>query len=69
MIIAVTSETGEVFQHFGHTPEFTIYETNGDDGLDRVLADGAEHGELAHLLEDAGPGSAQLQTVGISKQR
>lgn len=28
---------------------------DGDDGLDRILADGVEHGEFAHLLEDAGP--------------
>ena len=26
MIIAVASENEEVFQHFGHTPEFTIFE-------------------------------------------
>ena len=26
MIIAVTSKDGEVFQHFGHSEEFTLFE-------------------------------------------
>ena len=30
MLIAVASENGEVFQHFGHTPEFTVYEIEGE---------------------------------------
>ena len=28
MKVAVTCENGMVFQHFGHTPEFAIFEVN-----------------------------------------
>ena len=49
MLIAVASENGEVFQHFGHTPEFTVYEIEG--GVvrgKRVLPTGdSGHGALA----------------------
>lgn len=56
MIIAVTSENGEVFQHFGHTPEFTIYETKEDKLLGpRVIPTGENgHGALAGILDALG---------------
>jgi len=56
MIIAVTSENGEVFQHFGHTPEFTIFETKGEKLLGpRVISTGENgHGALAGLLDALG---------------
>lgn len=56
MIIAVTSENGEVFQHFGHTPEFTIYEIKGDELLGpRVIPTGENgHGALAGILDALG---------------
>ena len=56
MIIAVTSANGEVFQHFGHTPEFTIYETRGEELLGpRVIPTGENgHGALAGLLDALG---------------
>ena len=56
MIIAVTSSNGEVFQHFGHTPEFTIYETKEDELLGpRVIPTGENgHGALAGILDALG---------------
>lgn len=56
MVLAVTSENGEVFQHFGHTPEFTIYETKGDELLGpRVIPTGESgHGALAGILDALG---------------
>lgn len=56
IIIAVTSENGEVFQHFGHTPEFTIYEVKGEELLGpRVISMGGQgHGALAGLLDALG---------------
>ena len=56
MIIAVTSADGEVFQHFGHTPEFTLYETRGDALLGpRVVPTGENgHGALAGILDALG---------------
>ena len=56
MKIAVTYENGQVFQHFGHTETFKIYET--EDG--RVLSthilssSGSGHGALASLLAEQG---------------
>lgn len=52
MKIAVTYENGQIFQHFGHTEQFKIYDT--DDG--KILSDeivstnGSGHGALAGLL-------------------
>ena len=52
MKIAVTYENGEVFQHFGHTENFKVYEVeNGKVVSSEVVAsNGAGHGALAGLL-------------------
>ena len=54
MRIAVTYENGEVFQHFGHTEEFKIYEVeNGQVVSSHVISsNGSGHGALASLLGD-----------------
>ena len=50
--IAVTYENGEVFQHFGHTEEFKVYEV--EDGKivnsEIIGSNGSGHGALAGLL-------------------
>ncbi|MCR5415488.1 MAG: FKBP-type peptidyl-prolyl cis-trans isomerase [Pseudobutyrivibrio sp.] len=52
MRIAVTYENGQVFQHFGHTEEFKVYEV--EDGKvvssEIIGSDGQGHGALATLL-------------------
>ena len=52
MKIAVTCEKEEIFQHFGHTPEFAIFEIA--DGAvvseKRLSTGGSGHGALAALL-------------------
>ncbi|SDB22262.1 FKBP-type peptidyl-prolyl cis-trans isomerase [Butyrivibrio sp. INlla16] len=52
MRIAVTYDNGEVFQHFGHTEEFKIYEV--EDGKIKssevIGSNGQGHGALAGLL-------------------
>ena len=52
MRIAVTYENGQIFQHFGHTEQFKIY--NAEDGkiLSSEIVDtnGSGHGALAELL-------------------
>lgn len=49
MKIAVTYENGQVFQHFGHTEQFKLYEV--EDGQVRasqvVDTNGSGHGALA----------------------
>ena len=57
MKIAVTYENGEIFQHFGHTKQFKIYEfDDGDKILDVELVDtnGSGHGALAGFLVEKG---------------
>ena len=52
MIIAVTCENNEVFQHFGHTPAFAIYTAeNNEITSEKILECGdSGHGALASLL-------------------
>lgn len=50
--IAVTYENGQIFQHFGHTQQFKIYDTeNGKIVRSEILeSSGSGHGALATLL-------------------
>lgn len=52
MRIAVTYENGEIFQHFGHTEQFKIYDAeNGKVVSSQVVdTDGSGHGALAQIL-------------------
>lgn len=56
MRIAVTYENGEVFQHFGHTEEFKIYEIeDGKVASSQIIgSNGSGHGALAELLSGKG---------------
>ena len=56
MKIAVTFEDGQVFQHFGHTEQFKIYEiANGAvTGSAVVDTNGSGHGALAGFLQQHG---------------
>ena len=65
MRIAVTYENGEIFQHFGHTEQFKVYEA--EDGKivssEVIGSNGSGHGALATLL--AGEGIDVLICGGI----
>ncbi len=52
--IAVTYENGEVFQHFGHTEEFKVYEVEDGQILNSEIigSNGSGHGALAGLLDE-----------------
>ncbi len=54
MKIAVTYDNGEVFQHFGHTETFKVYEVLDGKVVSSTLvnSDGQGHGALALLLSD-----------------
>jgi len=54
MKAAVAYEDGEVFQHFGETPAFRIYEAEGYDivSAETVDCDGRSHMELVDFLKD-----------------
>jgi len=52
MKIAVSYENGEVFQHFGHTEQFKVYEVKDGEVLSSEIigSDGSGHEALASLL-------------------
>lgn len=54
MKIAVTYENGQVFQHFGHTEQFKVYEVeNGQISNSEVVnTNGSGHGALAEILKN-----------------
>ena len=56
MKIAVTHENGMIFQHFGHTSQFKIYETENDRIVKAQVIDteGSGHGALADFLKNLG---------------
>lgn len=79
MKIAVTYENGQIFQHFGHTAQFKLYEVENDRIISSGILDtnGSGHGALAGLLSamrvDAlicggigGGAQTALRTAGIT---
>ena len=52
--IAVTYENGEVFQHFGHTEEFKVYEVEDGKIINSEIigSNGSGHGALAGILDE-----------------
>ena len=56
MKIAVTYESGLIFQHFGHTAAFKIYEVENNEVKSSVVVDtnGSGHGALAGFLAERG---------------
>ena len=54
MKIAVTYENGEVFQHYGRTPQFKVYEIADGRIVSSEVIDtnGTGHGALAGFLEN-----------------
>lgn len=56
MKIAVTYENGSVFQHFGHTGQFKVYDVEGNKITQSVVVDtnGSGHGALAGFLKERG---------------
>ena len=65
MKIAVTYENGQIFQHFGHSENFKIYETEGKNIVraEVIGTDGAGHSALAAVLKDKGVDVAESVTV------
>ena len=54
MKIAVTYENGNVFQHFGHTEQFKLFDIDNGKVIGTKIIDtnGSGHGALAGLLSD-----------------
>ena len=70
MKIAVTYENGEVFEHFGHSAEFKVYQVNGKEivSSEIVGTNGSGHGALAGLLSDMGVDVLICGGIGVGAQ-
>jgi predicted DNA-binding protein (UPF0251 family)/predicted Fe-Mo cluster-binding NifX family protein len=70
MRIAVTYENGEVFQHFGHTEQFKLYDSEGGaiKGEQVVDTNGSGHGALAGFLKAAGADALICGGIGMGAQ-
>ena len=56
MKIAVTYEAGQIFQHFGHTGAFKVYDVKDGEVIKSEVVDtnGSGHGALAGMLLNLG---------------
>ena len=70
MKIAVTYENGEIFQHFGHTETFKIYDiADGKVGSAEVVdTNGSGHGALAGFLVAHGVDTLICGGIGSGAQ-
>lgn len=71
MKIAVTYENGNVFQHFGHSEEFKVYDVEDGKILgNRIIgSNGSGHGALAGLLDGEGIDVLICGGIGGGAQR
>ena len=76
MRIAVTYENGEIFQHFGHTEQFKLYDVEDGKVVSEQVVDtnGSGHGALAGFLQAAkadvlicGQGSADAAAKSLAE--
>lgn len=67
MRIAVTYDNGSVFQHFGHTEAFKVYEVEDGKVVSSsiVSSNGEGHGALAGLLSTAGIDALVCGGIGM----
>lgn len=70
MKIAVTYEDGQVFQHFGHTAQFKVYEAKDGKILSSQVVDtnGSGHGALAGFLSAQGVNTLICGGIGGGAQ-
>ena len=67
MRIAVTFENGNVFQHFGHTEQFKLYDVENGSIVKEQVADtnGSGHGALAGFLKEMGVNTLICGGIGM----
>lgn len=70
MKLAVTYENGMIFQHFGHTEQFKIYEIEQNEIKDSQVVDtaGSGHGALAGFLLEHGVDTLICGGIGMGAQ-
>ncbi len=70
MRIAVTYENGEIFQHFGHTEQFKLYDIEDGKIINEQVVDtnGSGHGALAGFLQVAKADALICGGIGMGAQ-
>ena len=70
MRIAVTYENGEVFQHFGHSEQFKLYDVEAGNIIGEQVVDtnGSGHGALAGFLQAAKVDALICGGIGMGAQ-
>ena len=70
MKIAVTYENGQIFQHFGHTAQFKLYDVENGAVVSAQVVDtnGSGHGALAGFLAANGVNSLICGGIGGGAQ-
>ena len=70
MKIAVTYQNGQIFQHFGHTEKFKVYQVEDGKVVSSAIlsANGVGHGALAGLLRDSGADTLICGGIGGGAQ-
>ncbi len=70
MKIAVTYEDGMIFQHFGHSEQFKIYDVDNGQITDSQIVDtnGQGHGALSGLLSNTGVNVLICGGIGAGAQ-
>ena len=70
MRIAVTYENGEIFQHFGHTEQFKLYDVEDGAIVNTQIVDsnGSGHGMLAGFLKEAQVDALICGGIGMGAQ-
>lgn len=71
MRIAVTYENGNVFQHFGHTERFKVYDVeNGEIAVATTInTNGSGHGALADILKKCSVDTLICGGIGAGAKR
>ena len=70
MRIAVTYENGEIFQHFGHTEQFKLYDIEDGKIVNEQIVDtnGSGHGALAGFLQAVQADALICGGIGMGAQ-
>ena len=70
MRIAVTYENGEIFQHFGHTEQFKLYDIEDGKIVNEQIVDtnGSGHGALAGFLQAVKADALICGGIGMGAQ-
>jgi predicted Fe-Mo cluster-binding NifX family protein len=71
MRIAVTYENGQVFQHFGHTERFKVYDVENNRVVTAAVVNtnGSGHGALADVLKKIGVDTLICGGIGGGAKR